>query len=517
MRFLLITCGALVVLVIGACSAAQAAPLKDVDDPFYRYDKPLADIAPGTVLKTRTVGVAPLAVPTPLTATQVLYRTTKTNGAPVATVATIMRPLAANTRQILSYQTAYDDLGSTCVPSYTIQGGSTATTPALEIGFMLAYLAQGFTVVTSDYEGLTHDYTAGQGAGYAVLDSIRATRKLLGAPDPTPVGLVGYSGGAIATEWASEIAPSYAPETSIVGAASGGIPVHFAHTISYIDGTKSWASVIPYLFTGLFRGADVDVTRYLSAKGKEAVKFVSDKCLETGTFPGLHMNEMLADGRDWKSIRPIVKVINTQIMGTAGTPESPVLFGNGNADGIGDGIMISADVEALAHRYCQAGVPVQYTRYPSSDHTLGIPQFEAEAIAFLQARFNGIPMAGNCGSLSPRSALKPLPLPPLPAVILGKVRRTKRGYAFRARLDQDIASKVTVSLYAVRAGTRKRIATLHPRGDLTTASRSIALPLRGGVPGRAYNVVVKATTDQEQISAKTRFRVPGVAMARAHA
>jgi hypothetical protein len=506
-RRTLFAAATLAVVTAGACGAAQAAPLKDVDDPFYRYDKPLQDIAAGAVLRTRQVTVAPLGVSTPLTATQVLYRTTKTNGAAVATVATIMRPLAANTRQILSYQTAYDDLGSTCVPSYTIQGGNTATVPNLELGFMLAYLAQGFTVVTSDYEGLTHDYTAGQGAGYAVLDSIRATRTVVGAPDPTPVGLVGYSGGAIATEWASEIAPGYAPETSIVGAASGGIPVHYAHTISYIDGTKTWASVIPYLFTGLFRGADVDVTRYLSAKGKEAVKFVSDKCLETGTFPGLHMNDMIADGRDWKSIRPIVKVINTQIMGTAGTPASPVLFGNGNTDGIGDGIMISADVEALAHRYCQAGVPVQYTGYPSSDHTLGIPQFEAEAIAFLQARFNGLPTVGNCGSLSSRSALKPLALPPLPGVVLGKVRRTTRGYSLAVRLDQDIASTVTVSLYAVRGAKRKRIATARPSGELTTASRSVALPLRRGVAGRAYDVVVKATTDQEQISAKTRFRV----------
>ena len=118
--------------------------------------------------------------------------------------------------------------------------------------------------------------------------------------------------------------PGYAPETNIVGAASGGIPVHYAHTISYIDGTPVWASVIPYLFNGLFRGAEVDVTRYLSAKGKEAKKYVSDKCLETGTFPGLHMSDMIAGGRDWKTIRPIVKVINTQIMGTAGTPESPM-------------------------------------------------------------------------------------------------------------------------------------------------------------------------------------------------
>lgn len=491
-------------------AAAPAAPLEDVDDPFYRYDKPLADIAPGTVLRRRTVAVGASGVTSPITATQVLYRTTKQSGAAITTVATILRPALAGTNQILSYQMAYNDLGSTCTPSYVLQGGqSSGATGALELGFMLAYLAQGFTVVTSDFEGPTHDYTAGQGAGYAVLDGIRAARAELGVPDPTPVGLLGYSGGATATQWATELAPEYAPETSIVGAAVGAPPVHYAHSIAYVDGSETWSSVLPWVLVGLFRGAEVDITRHLSPKGKELLEYVSDKCLDTGTFPGLRMSDMLVDNRDYRTIRPLVKVINSQIMGTLGTPRAPMFIGSGNNDGIGDGVMISADIEALAHRYCRNGVPVRYTRYAGQDHIVAIPGFEAEAVEFLQARFNGLPMISSCDTIGPGYGLEPLAVPPLPEVLLGKARRTRSGYRIAARVDREYAEKLSVSLYALRAGKRKRVATLRPDGALApSAFRTLEVPLRRGVPGRSYEVVVAGSADQEKISATRAFRVP---------
>ena len=63
----------------------------------------------------------------------------------------------------------------------------------------------------------------------------------------TPIGLIGYSGGAIASEWAAELAPSYAPAVSkrIVGTAIGGVLVHPGHNLHYIDGSLVWSGVQP--------------------------------------------------------------------------------------------------------------------------------------------------------------------------------------------------------------------------------------------------------------------------------
>jgi Secretory lipase len=59
--------------------------------------------------------------------------------------------------------------------------------------------------------------------------------------------MIGYSGGAIATEWAAELAHSYARPLSkrLVGASFGGVLAEPAHNLHYVEGSLIWAGVIP--------------------------------------------------------------------------------------------------------------------------------------------------------------------------------------------------------------------------------------------------------------------------------
>ena len=85
--------------------------------------------------------------------------------------------------------------------------------------------------------------------GYNTLDSLRAalSSPATGLTGTTKIGLAGYSGGAIATEWAAQLAPTYAPEinSDIVGAAMGGVLVDPAHNLTYVEGSSNWASILP--------------------------------------------------------------------------------------------------------------------------------------------------------------------------------------------------------------------------------------------------------------------------------
>jgi hypothetical protein len=171
-----IDCRALltVVAATGALAlpaAAQAKTPSPVKDPFYAAPASVASAKLGAVLRTRQVSVTLPGATAPITATQVLYRTDNQLGQPAATVATILRPATTGPVKFLSYQTAYDGLAPTTRPSYALRTGDLASNAILgsEGLLMNALLGQGYTLVTSDYEGPTDDFGAGRESGQGRL------------------------------------------------------------------------------------------------------------------------------------------------------------------------------------------------------------------------------------------------------------------------------------------------------------------------------------------------------------
>jgi Secretory lipase len=395
-----------------APATAAGVPVAPGKEPFSPWSGPLAKVAPGTVLRRRTVTLSP-AVGGVKTATQVLYRTTTQLGAPTVTVATIIRPGTSGPVRIVSYQTAYDALGAQCDPSYTLAGGNGSSDSA-ETAVMAQFIAKGDTVVVSDYEGENLAFGAGQQSGYATLDGIRATERAIRASAATPVAMIGYSGGSIATQFAAELAHRYASKLRIAGAAAGGVPVDFAHNLRYIDGSKVWASATPGILLGVGRAYNIDTQRYASAYGRKVFAQVRGKCLGQylGKYPGLRVAQLFKPGfKDYLRVPAFATVTNHLIMGNSGTPKGPMLLGVGNADGTGDGVMVAKDVAGLAREYCGRGVSVTFHEYKGDDHTAAAPPFLLAAVPFLQARLEGHKVANGCRFVPKGNSLAPLPLP----------------------------------------------------------------------------------------------------------
>ncbi len=277
-RLIGIVVGVIALVSVGVAGLAEAAssstPPLPTKDSFYKYSgsKPLAKIPPGTVLKKRSVTIVISGDNQPFSALQVLYRTRTELGKPSVTVATVIKPAVPTTSvKLVSYQTFYDALGAQCDPSYTLRGGNPNYSDAQDDAmFMRDYLTAGDYVVDPDYEGEHLDWTAGYESGYDTLDGIRAAESALKAPSSTPVGLTGYSGGSIASEWAAELAPRYAPKLHIVGTAIGGIPVDFAHNLNYINGSSGWSGIIPGTLVALNRAFHTALTPYLSGVRPQA-------------------------------------------------------------------------------------------------------------------------------------------------------------------------------------------------------------------------------------------------------
>ncbi|MFT0661990.1 lipase family protein [Rhodococcus erythropolis] len=402
----------------GTASAQPAAPAPPQPvpsaDPFYDWGGSLDGSAPGAVLQTRPMAYGTANIPTPITSTQVLYRTTNQQNAPVTTVATVLRPLIPGPPKLISFHPAYDGLGSECDPSYTLSGHGNSKTATIEQAVITGYMAAGYTVVVPDYEGEHLEWTIGRQSAYAALDGIRAAETVLGLPPTTPVGLIGYSGGSVPTQWGAEVAPQYAPELNIIGAAAGGLPVDLAHNLPYVSGSKDWAGVIPALIVAYQRAYDIDTDAFLSDNGKQIVDAVQGNCINdfASDYPGLTDTEMLAAPyTSLLDIPEIVEAIDDNIMGNAGTPRVPILLGVGDSDGTGDSVMVTRDVEGLAHDYCDRGVPVTYAQYTGQTHSDAFIPFQAQAAQFLTERFAGAAPTNNCAIIGPGNDLTPTPIP----------------------------------------------------------------------------------------------------------
>jgi hypothetical protein len=160
----------------------------------------------------------------------------------------------------------------------------------------------------------------------------------------------GYSGGSVATDWASELAPAYAPELNIVGVAEAGIPANYFNHFAYIDGTAEYSAAIPGELLGLSRAYGVDLMRYLTPKGQEVVKAESDTCMASdfGKYQLTISDILLPQYQDLAHVRPFSTMVGDQTMGTARThPKGPLLMAVGNSDGKGDGANQASSIRLL--------------------------------------------------------------------------------------------------------------------------------------------------------------------------
>ena len=100
-------------------------PVTPDDDPFYKPPPDYEQAHPGAVLRSREVELSFLGViPQPITAIQLLYRSTNLRGQPEVAVTTVLVPKQRDADldcPVLSYQCAIDAVASRCFPSYALR------------------------------------------------------------------------------------------------------------------------------------------------------------------------------------------------------------------------------------------------------------------------------------------------------------------------------------------------------------------------------------------------------------
>lgn len=392
---------------------APTIPLpQELDNSFYEPAKKILDAKQnGEIIAARRITAATLGVaPINVDAWQLSYRSTNTRGEAIGAVTTLLKPRGniAGPRNVVSMQLAEDSTAGYCAPSYAVQQWSAAAAlgqvvvPA-EMIIMQGMLAQGWAVALPDHEGPKHAYAAGPLGARITLDGLRAAKAFapLGVTHESPMGMYGYSGGAIVTGHAAELKQSYAPELNIVGAAEGGVPADLGALLNTAQNA---------LTSGLILGAVIGLgreypyfqkflDRRVNPLGKALMAVKDPLCVQyqSQVLPFVNNKELINWPGDPVNAPPVKRVLDETRMGKV-VPDMPMYIWNSQLDEI----VPVGQVNTLVRKYCRdpkARSPqtsVTYTRDHLSEHLIAELAGAPLAVLWLKDRFDGKPAKAGC-------------------------------------------------------------------------------------------------------------------------
>ena len=395
-----IAAGIAAIVVVGGLSGAraQAAPIYPVPDPdpFYAAPADIGAKAPGDVLEVRPMPNLLFFPGT--TITQVKFRSTNSEGNPIAATTLLMLPDRRSPNPpLLSYQHIINGLSPQCAPSRVLYSTDpdlvVKEAPALNVA-----LQKGWAVALPDHLGPTAAYGAAKLGGMITLDALRAITHVpsLGLQN-SPIGLAGYSGGGMATAFAAALAPTYAPELNIVGVAEGGVPMNLPK-MAFAIGEQ------PHPLFGLAFAVAIGLEReypdrfpvssQLNARGLAIRDAMANGCTNAILFNGAGLSVPQLASSVSLETSPQAREVgdDNSVELFAGVPKAPIFEWHAPNDAL---IPVDSIVNTI-NRYCAAGATVQSELFPSPDHlttaVLGTPA----ALNYLEDRFRGVPAPSNC-------------------------------------------------------------------------------------------------------------------------
>lgn len=377
------------------------------EDPFYQPPQDYECAEPGTILKQRkvpnpivTLGKIPVRLSG---AYHVMYRTSDNFRNATVAVTTILIPEKPDYNKLLSFQVAEDAASPNCGVSYAIQRDH-QTEPKygtiitrVELFLIVAALKNGWVVTTPDFEGLEGSWLANHRAGYAVLDGIRATLAsncFTGIAQDATVTMWGYSGGSLASGFAVEVQPCYAPELKIAGAALGGTVPNITSVV-YSANKSIWAGLLPAGIYGWSRDyplVETSINVMLKPERRKDFLKVANQCF-AANLVDFAFDDIFAYFKDPSIFnRPeYVNIINENSMGKR-IPQIPLFVYKSKEDEVSP----VEDTDELVKYYCDNGANVHYNRDLKAGHLLLALSGAPSALNWLADRFEGKSVGTGC-------------------------------------------------------------------------------------------------------------------------
>ena len=376
------------------------------DDPFYVPPAGFDALPEGTLLRSREIRLALLGIiPQKAKAWQLLYRSSDLHRNAEVAVTTVLLPAEADPaepRPLLAYQCAIDAVSAKCFPSYVFQQGawSPGSVPPFEMFIIANALQRGWAVSIADHEGMNGYFGAPREPGYRVLDGVRAAMTFapLGLDASTPVGVWGYSGGGMASSWVAEMAPEYAPEINIVGAALGAPVGDPGETYIRLNSTL-YAGLPALVVAGLrhiYPGLKQVIEAHVDDEGRDrldkiesmstveaVIRFAKD---DFDNYTKIPLADVLA--------KPELLELFDDIRLGDRIPDCPLLV----LHPVHDQIIAVEDIDGQVERYEKGGAHVTYVRDRLSEHLSLMVLSAPVVLDWLSDRFDNAPLPESARS-----------------------------------------------------------------------------------------------------------------------
>ncbi|MFF5494150.1 alpha/beta fold hydrolase [Streptomyces aquilus] len=362
--------------------------------------------------------------PLPGRATRLMYKSTDSNGRPVAVTGAYIEPSAAwqgtGPRPLVALAPGTMGQGDQCAASLGLEHPLQLNGQTVSVGYedlaVYRMLAKGIAVVVTDYAGLgttdrLHTYVNRVDEAHAVLDAVRAARSLPGTSltAASRVALFGYSQGGGATAAAAELRSAYAPDVLIAGTYAGAPPADLTEVTQAIDGSDL-AGALGWSVNGFLQSDPAlrpIADAHLNATGRAALDDLSTMCVGDALF-AYNSARSTAWTTDGKSISDVIAAepalqsfLDEQRIGTT-RPSGPVRL----ATGTSDNLVPHAQARRLAVDWCRLGGNVTYKPVILPDagrslinHFAPLLTDQGDAISWLTDRLNGKPVTSACALL----------------------------------------------------------------------------------------------------------------------
>jgi pimeloyl-ACP methyl ester carboxylesterase len=319
----------------------------------------------------------------------VLYRSTSLQGKSIAVSGSIHLPKGKAPKggwPVITWAHGTSGLGDQCAPTRNPGTGSVVAYHTYIEQLLDRWLAAGYAVVRTDYEGLgtkgVHPYLVGASEGRSVLDIVRAARKTYKSLGNRVV-IAGHSQGGHAAVFAASLAPQWTPDLNVRGTAAFA---PFAQGDEIFGALKSssqptrlsgYLAIIARGFDAAYPG--LDVTAQFSDRLKELYPLTLSGCIGEITsndseFAKLAPRELFREGANLTGIERTAAANDPTDLRV----KTPLLVEQGNSDTTVFPAFTTAMVDGLRKR----GAKVTFRTHDNIDHAgvvFAAPQDDAFA------------------------------------------------------------------------------------------------------------------------------------------